>query len=541
MLKTLNMRKADGAIVEFTYSTNVFYAAGAPFLTLWANFDEVLRDYPTLNEFRYCTYFTFETDETILNQISNLGFVDVRNPRDYFLFGGSSQHKTTVEFQQMGNWNLYRQYGYDNGGTPYSSVDVFVEKKVDNVYWKNAQLVGHLLGYSLTTTLLFPINYVDEEGNLYSCPSIECLGAPGPGTGYSMHFQFRPTSRDKTYYKPLYDYFWKEYDNTAPNLPPAETGGGDGVFDDDSDPIPIPDAPTIKNGFTSLWCPTPEQEKELSNWLWSTDILTELSRFFKDVTNSIVSCKILPVLPSNFSNANFTISSISSGITCRYTDERVVDLDCGEMFIEPYYGSFLDYTPYTTAQLYLPFVGYIPIEIDEIIKKNLGVHYRIDLSTGLFLVFVTINGNALYQYGGDCAYDVPLSSISMANTVQNVVGSLAAIVGSVISKNPAGVVSSAAGGVAGVLTTKPEINHASTVSSNTGWYGVPKPFLKINRTRAQYPENFSSLMGFPSSQYVKLADLKGYTVIKEIHLENMGLLKEELEEIESLLKGGVIF
>lgn len=47
--------------------------------------------------------------------------------------------------------------------------------------------------------------------------------------------------------------------------------------------------------------------------------------------------------------------------------------------------------------------------------------------------------------------------------------------------------------------------------------------------------------GYPSYITAKLGDLEGYTEIDSIHLENIGATESELSEIESILKGGVIF
>ena len=39
---------------------------------------------------------------------------------------------------------------------------------------------------------------------------------------------------------------------------------------------------------------------------------------------------------------------------------------------------------------------------------------------------------------------------------------------------------------------------------------------------------------------MKLKDLSGYTEVESIHLENVPAMEEELNEIERLLKSGVI-
>ena len=51
----------------------------------------------------------------------------------------------------------------------------------------------------------------------------------------------------------------------------------------------------------------------------------------------------------------------------------------------------------------------------------------------------------------------------------------------------------------------------------------------------------NEFIGYPSLITVQLTELKGYTEVQSIHLENIPATQEELAEIESLLEGGVIF
>lgn len=70
--------------------------------------------------------------------------------------------------------------------------------------------------------------------------------------------------------------------------------------------------------------------------------------------------------------------------------------------------------------------------------------------------------------------------------------------------------------------------------------GIKKPYLIINRQNAYTANAYNTLQGYPSNINVSLSTLSGYTRVKECHLEGIPATDEELEEIYTLLKQGVI-
>jgi hypothetical protein len=54
------------------------------------------------------------------------------------------------------------------------------------------------------------------------------------------------------------------------------------------------------------------------------------------------------------------------------------------------------------------------------------------------------------------------------------------------------------------------------------------------------PKNFKQIKGYQSNITAVLSSLSGYTEVDFIHLENVKATDTELEEIETLLKEGVI-
>ena len=97
-----------------------------------------------------------------------------------------------------------------------------------------------------------------------------------------------------------------------------------------------------------------------------------------------------------------------------------------------------------------------------------------------------------------------------------------------------------AGAAVNLITDKQSIKHGSSLSSSSNYLGLLNPVLYITRPRQNVPADYGKIKGYPSNITTKLKDLNGYTVIDEIHLENMSATDDEIEEIETLLKQGVI-
>ena len=70
--------------------------------------------------------------------------------------------------------------------------------------------------------------------------------------------------------------------------------------------------------------------------------------------------------------------------------------------------------------------------------------------------------------------------------------------------------------------------------------GIKKPYLIINRLSSYNANAYQKTQGYPSNKTAKIGSLTGVAKIKECHLEGIPATDEELEEIYTLLKQGVI-
>lgn len=323
------------------------------------------------------------------------------------------------------------------------------------------------------------------------------------------------------------------------------TGGGGGDFDNTSTPIDIPSLPTISaasTGFITLYNPSLSELNNLSSYLWSD--LFEIDgwkKLFADPMDAILGLSIVPVSILPGGQREVKVGNVGTGISLTVAASQFVEVDCGTIDVNEYWGAYLDYEPYTQAQIFLPYIGTRPISVDEIMGKTVRVVYHVDILTGACCCFVKCGDSVLYTYNGQCSIPIPITSANYTSVVNGVI-SIAASVGSLVSTGGASAPTAIpAIASSAVNQMKPQVEKSGSISGSAGVLNMQIPYLILIRPRQALPSKQNEFIGYPSLITVQLTELSGYTEVQSIHLENIPATQEELAEIQSLLEGGVIF
>lgn len=226
-------------------------------------------------------------------------------------------------------------------------------------------------------------------------------------------------------------------------------GGGEGTFNDASDPIPIPDLPsisTVDTGLVTLFRPTQEELMSLGSYLWThlTDFWENLQKLFTNPMDYFVAFNIFPVVPDVLLSRRIFIGNWGTEISMSPVANQWYEFNCGTVLLPKYWGSALDYAPNTKVQLMLPYIGSVQLNTDEVMGKQIGIKYRIDLLSGSCVAMITVNGNVYYQFTGECAVSVPLTGADWSRIYSAVVGA----VGTAITGGIGAVATGSAGGAA---------------------------------------------------------------------------------------------
>ena len=334
--------------------------------------------------------------------------------------------------------------------------------------------------------------------------------------------------------------------------------GGDQESDDDSDPVGIPELPSLdvsELGGFNLYKVTKADVKTLYDYLNSHDPGQSIMKWATNPIQGIISLHVLPYPVEVTGSASVTVLGAPTG-AAGYTIKPFQEWELGGVRVP--YGfdnTFLDYEPYTRVSLYLPFIGIRPLDTDEVMGQAVEVTYQFDNISGACIAFVTVNDSVRYSYAGSCAMGLPISqqnwgqSYIAAATVA--AGALAGGIGAAAGAAGQGAASMAANGVAGAVQgaggmgalniPKPTISRSGSIAGASAAMGVPHPYIIIERPTKASAANPAPVTGLVSGRTLSLGSLSGYNIIEHVHLHGIAATGEELQEIERLLYEGVVF
>lgn len=326
-------------------------------------------------------------------------------------------------------------------------------------------------------------------------------------------------------------------------------GGGGGDFDYTGDPpagwsnTSRPAISATATGFVTIFNPNATELNSLSDYLWSSafDINT-FKKIFNDPMDLFIGLSILPMHVPVAGRKEVGIGVVGTGVYMNLVSSQYVPVDCGTVFVKNFTGSYLDYDPYTKVEIFLPFIGTRTLKADEIIGHNLHIGYWVDLLSGACTAWLDVDGVPMYQFMGQCATSIPMASGEWTDLINGIIGA----VGAVASGAAAGGVGGAiAGGVAAASAVavndgKIQVERSGAVTSAGGLMGLQVPTLYLSSPWLHKPAAQNTFEGYPAYFTSVLGELTGFTTVEKIRLQGIPATEPELQEIETLLKGGVI-
>lgn len=328
---------------------------------------------------------------------------------------------------------------------------------------------------------------------------------------------------------------------------PSEEEGGDGT-DLEDDPVeeetlPLPSV--AGHGFCTIYVPSSQELNQMASYLWSGSFdVSQVIKLFSSPMDSILGLSAVPVSLVGSPEQIYLGGVALTGVTMpKYTGRTSVKVDFGSVFVAERWGSYLDYSPYTDFSIYLPFIGIKSIKADDIMGKSVSLMYAIDILSGGCVAYLRpAGGSVLYEWSGQCALQIPVTGRSYDNVFQSAMSVATAAFAAVTAPASAPVLSGAVAAAAvQAAATKPHIERSGTVNGITGFLGQLRPYLIRTIPEAYIPVDQNKFIGYPAYINVPLSSALGYNEVDSIHLENVTATGAELEEIESILKGGVIF
>lgn len=417
--------------------------------------------------------------------------------------------------------------------------------------------------------------YYDFSGN-YALPTsfplatVNQTGAPTTETAALMNQpEITGAFYGSTSLNPQYDYKIVTDDGsydpdpvpptpTDPNADPNHEPGDNptprpGGHERDYDPIPIPPTPTVTSlgaGFTSLYVPTEAILHVLADEIFSDNIIQIIENYFNNPQDMIAGLSLVPFVVPVSGQYYHKVGRYTSSVAMQRASSQFIDVDCGSVLIDHYYNNFLDTSPFTKIKIWLPYIGYQDLSVDDVMGCTISVKYRCDILSGACVAFIYTGlvgetgpqvERVIAQYSGNCAVQVPTGSESYDNMISTAINILTtagatAVGGGGMMAAVEGIASSAANYI---TSMKPDVRRNGTPGSTSGYMAVQKPYIIRFTPRSSIPDDFINLKGYASNRSGQLGGFPGYVEVDSIKLENVAATDGEIQEILSLLQGGV--
>lgn len=331
----------------------------------------------------------------------------------------------------------------------------------------------------------------------------------------------------------------------------SEPGGGDGDYDSDSDPIDFPPVPVggaLDSGAVNAYVVDSQTMKNIIEELWDTNIFNPVQMWQKSIADpidAIVSFHAIPVLPQTDPPETIFIGNFNTHETADTVKNEFMVVDCGSVNINEFWGSALDYSPYTKVEIFLPFIGVKELTPEDTMKTTVHVKYYVDMLTGECVAFIKCGQSVLYHFTGDCKLQIPLTGQS-EDLYQNAATSAGSMITSLaVGSAVGGGIGMAAGAIisnaANVASTKIKTNRSGTLGGAKSIMDDFVPYIIIHRPVQSLAKDYNKFKGYTSNITAILGGLSGYTEVEHIHLQGIpDATDAEMKEIESLLKSGVL-
>lgn len=310
-------------------------------------------------------------------------------------------------------------------------------------------------------------------------------------------------------------------------------------------PTPTPVIPVLPPSISAQRLYTVHQVRQdqidaLGAYLWSADFISLIEHMFTEPIDAVIGLHTLfygGSLPVGGSESIKLGAVTATGCTGQPVQNQYMKFQCGSVNIPEYWNNANDYAPYTKCEIFLPFIGFRDLDINEIMGGSVSLSYGIDIFTGACVAMIGVMrdhvSQALYTFEGNCAVQQPVTGADYSRIVGGLISA-----GMGIATGGVGAVL----GVAGALTShKVAYNRSGNISANAGACMPKTPYIIIKRPNAYDAPNYRHYYGDPANWTVTLGQCSGYTRVKDVHIDSVACTDAEKAEIVTLLKQGVIF
>lgn len=297
--------------------------------------------------------------------------------------------------------------------------------------------------------------------------------------------------------------------------------------------------------LTKTYAITENQLQQIGNKIW-TGYFTELiDALNSNPIENIISVKAFPFEITGGTTKEIMLGNVEMGVNgnelpSNYSPIKVIKSD---FEITPRFSGllkWLNYSPFTNIQMFLPYVGIVDINPQLVMGKKCTLKYIYDVILGncqacLYVKDVNNKSIEIGKWSGQLAIDIPITA---SNAVRMGVGQFTGALDAISSFFHGDILGAIKEGI-GVATQPFHSMTKGSPSSACDGFDMQNAYLIIDSPIYKYPSQFGHIYGYPCELYLHLNDLHGFVQCENVHIDGIPCMEEERVELLALLEEGV--
>lgn len=289
--------------------------------------------------------------------------------------------------------------------------------------------------------------------------------------------------------------------------------------------------------LTSTYAMTEDNLKLLGRKLWDNSFLENISMINNSPIENILAVKSFPFPISGGTSKNVILGNVNMEITGNELPSSFIPRKTiGTFKVDKKFSGVLEWLNYHIEVIcYLPYIGFVELNVKEILNKTITLKYIYDVITGVCTACFYAGDIEICKYSGTIAIDIPITASNRAQVEAGYITSAIGAIASLKSMNWLGV----AGSAFGALMNQNHFTTKGTPSPSCDAFDEQKAFIIIDYPVYYPPTNYAHDYGYPCNLSMKLGNCKGFTKCANVDVDGLSCTEEERAELKRLLESGV--
>lgn len=291
----------------------------------------------------------------------------------------------------------------------------------------------------------------------------------------------------------------------------------------------------------------------LANYLWNADesifneIVKGLSLMGGNPIDGLIDLRLYPfdvaLKSGGGSSKSIVVGRTNTGVSGLQINSYNAVLDLGNCTFHRKFDNFLDFEPFTSASLYIPYVGIVPISTADFMGQTISCKMVVDITTGSCTAIVFANNIPLIYKNGNIGVEIPMTGTNSAEYASRIMGGLTSGVADVAIGAASKSVGQVVSGVGSIVDSALSVNNTmyNTAGSSSPACGLWQPqncYFIIQRPVPIVPENYGHTVGYACNYQAKISDCSGYTQTYNVDVSSINAPESEKNAIAGILNSG---